>query len=459
MDQETMFQGTACTLEQVLHSRSDRQDRQQALLKRGCSCLISFGLNVPGAVKQSPALRQVFDEGLSQLRQLLPGALGEESVRHLVTGSEALLAVRLPAGVVKQKTVMLEELHPLGRLFDMDVLDSSGRSLSRKDFGLPARRCLLCGGDAKVCGRSRAHDAAALRHRLADICGSFFRDKWAQTYSDCAVRALLHEVSATPKPGLVDRQNSGSHSDMDFSTFVDSSVSLAGSFQEMFRIGWDGADLPRSMLFDRLRFAGQKAEGAMLRATGGVNTHKGLIFSMGILCGALGAATADGEQIPTRDRVLDISRELGRCALADFQGEESISDTSGLRCYRQYQITGARGVAAGGFQSVLTIGLPALHRWTEQGLALSDAAALTLLALIAGTEDTNMIHRGGLARARQRRVEAGELYCRATPENFRTLLNDLDRQYIRENLSPGGCADLLALSLMLFFLEQEGLLA
>ena len=102
MDQETMFQGTACTLEQVLHSRSDRQDRQQALLKGGCSCLISFGLNVPGTVKQSPALRQVFDEGLSQLRQLLPGALGEESVRHPVTGSEALLEVRLPAEVVKQ---------------------------------------------------------------------------------------------------------------------------------------------------------------------------------------------------------------------------------------------------------------------------------------------------------------------------------------------------------------------
>ena len=85
MDQETMFQGTACTLEQVLHSRSDRQDRQQALLKGGCSCLISFGLNVPGAVKQSPALRQVFDEGLSQLRQLLPGALrGQLAVQHLL---------------------------------------------------------------------------------------------------------------------------------------------------------------------------------------------------------------------------------------------------------------------------------------------------------------------------------------------------------------------------------------
>ena len=213
------------------------------------------------------------------------------------------------------------------------------------------------------------------------------------------------------------------------------------------------------MLFERLRFAGQGAEAAMLRATGGVNTHKGLIFSMGILCGALGAAIAADGPVPTRDRVLDISRELGQCALADLQAEGSDADTSGLRCYRQYRITGARGVAAVGFQPVLTVGLPALRRWTEAGLALSDAAALTLLALIAGTEDTNMIHRGGLARARQCRVEAEELYRRATPENFRALLNDLDQQYIQEHLSPGGCADLLALSLMLFFLDQKELLA
>lgn len=132
MDQETMFQGTACTLEQVLQSRTDRAGPPAGPAEKGLLLPAQLWLNVPGAVKQSPALRQVFDEGLSQLRQLLSGALGEESVRHSVTGSEALMEVRLPAGAVKQKTVMLEELHPLGRLFDMDVLDGSGRSLSRR---------------------------------------------------------------------------------------------------------------------------------------------------------------------------------------------------------------------------------------------------------------------------------------------------------------------------------------
>jgi len=96
-------------------------------------------------------------------------------------------------------------------------------------------------------------------------------------------------------------------------------------------------------------------------------------------------------------------------------------------------------------------------------LLSQDGHTVHVYALDAGGELLSGLvpedHLGGLARARQCRVEAEELYRRATPENFRALLNDLDQQYIQEHLSPGGCADLLALSLMLFFLEQDGLLA
>lgn len=76
MDQETMFQGTACTLEQVLQSRTDRQDRQQALLKKGCSCLLSFGLNVPGAVKQSPLCARCLTRGCPSCASCCPAPWG-----------------------------------------------------------------------------------------------------------------------------------------------------------------------------------------------------------------------------------------------------------------------------------------------------------------------------------------------------------------------------------------------
>ena len=109
-----------------------------------------------------------------------------------------------------------------------------------------------------------------------------------------------------------------------------------------------------------------------------------------------------------------------------------------------------RGEAARGFPSVTALGLPSLRRALADGRSINDAAALALLALIGGVEDTNMIHRGGYEAARARREEARALSAAGAPID---TLDDLDRQYIAENLSPGGCADLLALSLLLHFLD------
>ena len=84
---------------------------------------------------------------------------------------------------------------------------------------------------------------------------------------------------------------------------------------------------------------------------------------------------------------------------------------------------------------------------------------MTLIALLANTTDTNMIHRGGVKTARKCQNQAQELLNQIDKDDLYPRLSALDQQYIKENLSPGGCADLLALSLMIFFLEQEGYLS
>lgn len=284
----------------------------------------------------------------------------------------------------------------------------------------------------------------------------YSRNRAANLYSACAVQSLLYEVSVTPKPGLVDRANSGSHKDMDFFTFLDSSAALSPWFREMFCLGWDYSQAPTAELFQRLRIVGCQAEREMLVATRGVNTHKGLIFSLGLLCGALGALRSRHTEEISLSQILALCAELGQCALDDFEAKDTLT-THGLKCFQDYRVLGARGEAAQGFPSAAEIGLPSLRRWTSESLSLNDAAAITLLALIAHTEDTNMIHRGGLESARWRQTQAQELLARMDRYNFRFQLEELDRQYIRENLSPGGCADLLAISLMLFFLEERGL--
>lgn len=456
MTRAEMRAGREASLEEILLRREERVREQRELLRQGGECLVSFTMNIPGARKRFPLASDGFQEGCTVLKaQLPPEVLLAERYVSGDTGDEAMFLLAGRAEKIKRLTVGLEERHPLGRLWDMDVLDREGKSLSRTALGLPQRTCLVCGKAAKFCARSRSHDMELLFHCAADLLERYFCDRAADMIAACAGRALLAEVSVTPKPGLVDRANSGSHTDMDYFTFLDSAAVLTPWFRTFFCLGWDNAHLPEAEQFAKLRWAGLEAERAMFAATGGVNTHKGLIFSMAVLCGAMGRARA-GRQGPVRlEQLLESCARLGSCALADL--DRASSETAGLRCYRDHRITGIRGEAAGGFPSVLAHGLPVLREWLGRGAALNDAAAAALLSLIGSVTDTNMIHRGGLEEAERRKREAAELLRRVTTRTLRSRLEELDREYIRRNLSPGGCADLLALTLMFHFLDSEGL--
>ena len=448
MDADRIFTGPILTPEQILDSRTSRAERQHRLLAEGAPCLVSFTLNIPGSIKQFPLARAAFEEGLGMLKQSLGRSILKEEATHGPAGSEALLSVDADPDEIKRMTVAIEEGHPLGRLFDMDVLGCDGLSRARSGLGLPQRACFICGGSAKVCGRSRAHPLPELRQAVGRRLDRYFREKNADRCMHAALRAMLTEVAATPKPGLVDRSNSGSHTDMDFFTFADSALAIAPHFRRMYLAGWENACESARDLFLRLRALGRQAEEDMLAATHGVNTHKGLIFSMGLLSGALGAVQRRGRNGP--GPVLSLCAEMGGCALDDFSFGGA--DTNGMRCYRAYRLPGIRGEAALGFPGASDIGLPALRRWRAEGLSLNDASLYALLSLLADTSDTNMIRRGGLEEAEACRRQARDLLARVTPGTLVSELRSLDEAYIRKNLSPGGCADLLALSLMLFFL-------
>ena len=451
MNRCDVFSGSAVPLEQMLSARETRVRRQKAFLSEtACTSLISFTLNIPGPIKQSPILRRAFDEGIQQLYLTFESHSLKESLQAADTGSELFLALNVPPGEAKAQTMQIENSHPLGRLFDMDVLDQKGNLVSRTIMSFPQRRCLVCGKDAKLCARSRAHSVEELQSRIAMLIDAYFRDKEADRFASCACRALLYEVSVTPKPGLVDRCNSGSHTDMDFFTFLDSVSALTPWLREMFRTGWDHADSDMDPLFASLRSVGRQAEQAMFGATGGVNTHKGIIFSLAVLGGAYGRLYARSADMPPLDQVLSVCRSLGRCALRELPASAAV--THGERCFHAYGASGVRGEAAHGFSSVVQVGVPALCRALDDGLSLNDAAAYALLALIGSVEDTNMLHRGGRECAQACRNEAQALY------DANASLDDiarLDRQYIAKNLSPGGCADLLTLSLLLHFLSAK----
>lgn len=246
-------------------------------------------------------------------------------------------------------------------------------------------------------------------------------------------RAVLEaEVALTPKPGLVDRRNSGAHDDMNFPLFLRSAKALEPWFCRFAEIGGQTPSLSPAELFSLLRQPGLQAEEAMYAATGGVNTHKGAIFSLGLLCAAAGRLS-ESRQAFNSDRLCRLVAEM----------------TAGL-CSRELpfraRASGARGEAESGFASVRNIALPRLREFLRTGFSLEESCLRVLLYLMAEVGDTNLLSRGGPHQARWVRSQA---QCLLNDFSLQGLLC-FDNQLIRRHLSPGGCADLIAVTLFLW---------
>ena len=447
----------AVTLMEMLGAREARAMRQQQLLEEYHLPVISFCLNIAGPVKNSPVLRRAFREGLERLAcALLAGRLDvvhREEVDQ-PTGCEALWVVRGDGRAVKELCVELEDRDALGRLFDLDVLDPVSGKWDRTQLGQPPRKCLVCGKEGKGCASRRLHTVEELQGATQVILEDYFGKKDQQALGALAAKALLYEVCTTPKPGLVDRKNNGSHRDMDVFTFLDSTAALLPYFEEAVRLGMETRDLPPQETFRRLRQAGAAGERAMFRATGGVNTHKGAVFTLGTVCAAAGRLwTVEGFS-KDLDAALALCGEMSAQAVQkDFEAiRREGAHTTGQRLYLEHGLEGIRGELSRGLPAVAQIGLPTLRRRLEAGDSLEQAGVQVLLALMAQVVDTNLIARGGLegqqwAMEQTKNLPQGRAATRQETE-------ELDRAWIERNLSPGGCADLLAITYFLEFLSR-----
>lgn len=446
------------TLEEMLLARDERSARQRALRRPNAS-LVSFSLNIAGPVKDSPALRRVYAEGKGMLLRALRAEripIFRREEREGVTGCEGLFLLdEADALRVKRICVALEEGCALGRLFDLDVLDDRGQHLSREAVGAPERACLICGAPGRSCASRRAHSVEQLQSRTRALIEAHFLEKDLSAIADTAVRALLWEVCTTPKPGLVDMHDTGSHRDMTVFHFLDSTAALVPYLRLCAKTGMETQALSPADTFLRLRAAGKCAEFDMLRATGGVNTHKGALFTMGLLCAALGRLRR-AETGLCRDaaRILDEVAAMTHDVLSAELSALTGGTTSGERQYLRYGLSGVRGQAAAGFPAVRDVGLVWLRRAFRAGCTLDHAGAVALVHLIACVDDSNMIARGG--RALQQETAArlrAQLQDDPMPSPAR--LSALNDEFTAQNLSPGGCADLLAASYYLFFLSSE----
>ena len=272
-----------------------------------------------------------------------------------------------------------------------------------------------------------------------------------------AVEAMLYEVSATPKPGLVDRRNNGAHGDMDFFTFMSSAAALRKHFDGFAAIGQDNGGEPIEALLPHLQGAGLLAEKDMFRMTGGVNTHKGMIFSLGILTGTAGWALSRGEPL-TAEHLCDLAAAMckGLCARVYAKAGERVGRTKGEAMYFKYGVTGARGEAEGGFPTVRKIALPAYRELRAEGLGINGVLVETLLHIMAKSVDTNILGRHDMETMGYVQDSAAAALKKGGVRTVegREAIDAMDGEFIRRWISPGGCADLLAITHFLYEIES-----
>ena len=252
-----------------------------------------------------------------------------------------------------------------------------------------------------------------------------------------ALRALHAELMLYPKPGLVSPRDSGSHADMDAATFMRSLFALRHYFAAISAAGMEDAT------FAQLRALGMAAETRMLAATNGINTHRGAIFSLGLLCAACGWLHRHGRAV-TPEALREAMRARWGDALARHR--DAPCESNGRGAARLHGAGGAREQAARGLPAVFDTALPALRATLARGGSLHEAHTEALFALMADLEDTNVLHRGGADGGRFVRIQARRFMALGGTANphWRGFAHDCHTLFVRRRLSPGGAADLLA---------------
>lgn len=262
-----------------------------------------------------------------------------------------------------------------------------------------------------------------------------------------ATRALHAELDTTPKPGLVDKDNSGAHRDMDHALMSRSIRAIHPYFVRLALLGF-AADMPSH---DDIVKTGIEAERAMFEATNGVNTYKGALFSMGLAVVAAAGKAWQGYSITPQA----LSAAISKLAFAfpDTKGTHG-SKAKQTAASETATFKGALDNAREGYPMLFNDWLPFYANLSKNGEP--HALHLTLLRIMCDLDDTNIVYRTSLAMMKQVKEESRSVLSRwseathGTPQadggtNLDTILGDMNRSFVQRNISPGGSADMLSL--------------
>lgn len=455
---------------QLLKSREIRWLYKKAMINQGFH-LISLQLNIPGFPKKSDVFSAFLKSVKTRFELFLQSHIialqWEEQFFEDEAGECIIYKVsekRISAADLKELTEVFEEKHPLGRIIDADIMDVEGNVVSSGKH----KRCFLC-PDKPVqwCRKYNNHTPDEIRESMQKAIAGFLKDELIDQASTkmagFAVSGLLHEVSLTPKPGLVTRTSSGGHSDMDFSTFMSSVGVLAPYFQKVGVMSGRFKSPNLDLALPEIREIGLEMEQEMYQVTQGVNTHKGAIFLMEMAVFAAVRSVCKKGKFKTgifASAIQQVSKGIVQRELYNLKPEDEAL-THGQNCFLKYglQGAGARGEVEQGLPTVLHHALPELTNRLGGGNLVAHDKDLNpilipvLLKIMSVNNDTNVLYRHGkevLEELKRRAMEALREWDLGSDQKYLAL----DEWCKVNRISSGGSADLLSVTLFVYYCKR-----
>ncbi len=414
----------------ILDARENRVLEIQSLL----SCegvLICIKANIPGDYKnidEAHILVRLFTLLIQKQYEL-------KSIQHKnsADGPYSLLVVNSKnKDEIKQDAILLEDTHPLGRFIDLDVYYQQHHSISRASFDLPNRKCYLCGEDAHICSRTQKHSILSLISFIQFGIKSFLRYQIEHHIHE----AIIKELDLENKFGLVSKSSNGSHIDMNYQLMKDAENAILPYMVDLFIFGYEAQEL--NTLLANARLIGISAEKQMFQATHGVNAYKGLIYLLGL------ALLSFGYALKHQQEFIDIFENIKMMTKSIYEEFEQEPLTAGLSAYKEHKITGIRGEAYRGMPSVKS----ALELLTDENESTLRAV---LKHLILVSEDTVFLKRAKSIENYHQIKEILKKTNISDPKHLETF----NQLAIKENLSFGGSADLLIVTIFLKSIKSD----
>ena len=409
----------------ILEAREKRAQHITELMKEfEYKTIVVLKLNVPGSEKNPARLKFIWNIYDFLIEKEFKQKIITQAKIESVDGNYAYYVVEEDGKIVKEKTILIEEANILGKLVDIDVYNET--AITRSYLKHEMRKCLICDNYSHVCVRNKTHTQGELFAKIDEITHEYL----VELILSKTVKCIYYELDLYPKFGLVSSHDNGSHTDMDFQLFINSTFAIEPYLKEYILYGLNDIEN-----HDLLRDIGKRAEDAMFKITKNVNTQKGLIFILGIFLPVMSKAIRNnlGQTFINKE-----IKKIARLIVGDYYTllAEKENKSHGDLVYLKYNIKGIRGEVCNGLETVFDI--PSYRDRPSEYIHLE-----YLIHFMSVLDDTTIIHRNDLETLNYVKETMDRIVQTGGYTNNIALVANVSNEFIKKNISPGGSADML----------------